>query len=223
MTNLANVTEQLAARYGATTRSDARPDPVDELVMTILSQNTSDTNTERAFSSLKSTFASWQDVIDADDSDIADAIRSGGLANQKAPRIKRVLENIVNQRGALDLTFLKHLTVDEANTWLTTLPGVGPKTAACVLLFSLDMPVMPVDTHVHRVAKRLGLIPDSATAEQAHELLGSGFDADKLYQAHMLLIRHGRETCKARKPLCGTCVLSDECPSADLYLKQGAR
>lgn len=217
MPDLNNVLERLHSQYGHIERPVGRPDPVDELVMTILSQNTSDTNTERAFESLKAAFPDWISVVQSDTSDVVDSIRSGGLATQKAPRIQHVLKSILDAQGSIDLGFLYTMPLDEATAWLTALPGVGPKTAACVLLFSLDRPTMPVDTHVHRVALRLHLIPERTTAEAAHSMLGKGLDADAMYQAHMLLIRHGRDTCKARYPRCQRCVLRDVCPSANLF------
>ena len=216
MPDIRDITLRLQARYGDAVRPEHRPDPVDELVQTILSQNTSDVNTARAFASLKHAFPNWQEVIDAETTEVVDAIHVGGLANQKGPRIQRVLRQILEERGSLDLTFLEEMPVNEAQRWLTSLPGVGPKTAACVLLFSLDRPVMPVDTHVHRVGMRLGLVSPDTTADQAHAIIGAGLTADETYQAHMLLIRHGRETCKARNPRCAECVLNDICPSAQV-------
>lgn len=215
--HLSDAVALLLREYGPPERPRARPAPIDELVQTILSQHTSDNNTERAFASLRAAFPEWQQVIDAETSDVANAIRSGGLANQKAPRIQRVLRQILDERGDLDLRFLGSLPVAEAMAWLTDLPGVGPKTAACVLLFSLNRPVMPVDTHVHRVALRLGIIPAGTTAERAHELVGRGLSPEETYDAHMLLIQHGRRTCRARAPLCRTCVLQEHCPSSTTY------
>ena len=208
----------LEIEYGTPSRDAIRPAPIDELVMTILSQHTTDTNTARAFSSLKQTFPSWDAVIDASAGDVADAIRSGGLANQKAPRIQNVLADVREQRGDFELGFLNELRVDDALSWLTALHGVGPKTAACVLLFSLNRPVMPVDTHVHRVGLRLGLLPAGTSAERAHGALDADMSPDEVYTAHMLLIQHGRRICKARFPRCAECVLLTHCPSAALYL-----
>ena len=212
--DLETVVSQLERCYGRPSRAPSRPDPVDELIMTILSQNTSDTNTAKAFAGLKSAFQDWQAVIDADTNDVVEAIRPGGLAKQKAPRIQQVLTLIQSERGEIDLAFLSSMSSNASVEWLTRLPGVGRKTAACVLLFSLDMPVMPVDTHVHRVALRLGLIPAGTTANDAHDLLGAGMTAQETYDAHMLMIKHGRLTCKARNPRCSECVLNPDCPSA---------
>lgn len=186
--------------------------PLAELILTILSQNTSDQNTERAFASLWSAFGSWDEIVVGPASAIADAIRSGGLAEIKGPRIKAVLEAIQQDRGALSLDFLAQLPVDDARSYLTSLKGVGPKTAACVLLFALGMPAMPVDTHVHRVSKRLGLIGPKVSAEAAHQLLESSIPPGQMYDAHMLLIRHGRVLCKALRPRCEACPLTASCP-----------
>jgi endonuclease-3 len=218
VTNIHSIIRLLEAEYGTPARGSVRPTPVDELVSTILSQHTSDTNTARAYASLKQAFPNWDEVIDAPTQEVADAIRSGGLANQKAPRIQNVLANVREQRSDFDLRFLNDLPVDDALTWLTALHGVGPKTAACVLLFSLNRPVMPVDTHVHRVGLRLGLLPAGTTAERAHGALEIDMSPDEVYTAHMLLIQHGRRICKARAPRCAECVLRQHCPSAELYL-----
>jgi endonuclease-3 len=205
------VIERLREFYGtpAARRSDG---PLAELIQTILSQNTSDVNTERAFASLWARFGSWDAIVEAPVPAIADAIRSGGLAQVKAPRIKAVLEAIRLDRGELRLDFLADLPLEEARTYLTALGGVGPKTAACVLLFALGMPALPVDTHVHRVSKRLGLIGPTVSAEAAHRLLEGAIPPADMYDAHMLLIRHGRMTCKALRPRCDACPLADVCP-----------
>jgi endonuclease-3 len=143
---------------------------------------------------------------------VADAIRSGGLADIKAPRIKGVLASIRQDRGELSLDFLADLPLEEARSYLTSLNGVGPKTAACVLLFALGMPALPVDTHVHRVSRRLGLIGPKVAAEPAHQLLERMMPPAEMFDAHMLLIRHGRVLCKALRPRCGDCPLADVCP-----------
>ena len=187
--------------------------PVDELVATILSQHTSDINTERAFASLRGRFGAWELATDAPVEAIADAIRGGGLANQKAPRIKAVLAAIRLRFGSFDLSELGKLSVAEARRELTALHGVGPKTASCVLLFGLGMPALPVDTHVHRVTRRLGLIDDRLTADAAHEALESQLDGDRdrVYAFHMHLIHHGRTMCTARRPYCERCSLIGFC------------
>jgi len=207
----AEVMARLRACYGTPEprRSDG---PLAELIQTILSQNTSDVNTERAFASLSARFGSWDAILAAPTPAVADAIRSGGLAEIKAPRIKGVLAAIVADRGELSLDFLAELPLEEARSYLTSLGGVGPKTAACVLLFALGMPALPVDTHVHRVSKRLGLIGPKIGAEAAHRLLEGMIPPDQMFDAHMLLIRHGRVLCKALRPRCDACPLTNACP-----------
>lgn len=214
---ISEVERRLAIAFGRPTwRSHG--DPLAELIMTVLSQHTSDTNTSRAFASLRGRFATWQDVIDAPTADVADAIRSGGLSNLKAPRLQRILSAILEETGDLSLDSLQALSDDAARSWLLSLPGVGPKTAACVLLFSLGRAVMPVDTHVHRVSTRLGLIDARVSAESAHGILTDliGSDRELIYSLHLNMIQHGRKTCRARRPGCGTCMLSDLCPSATI-------
>lgn len=214
---LRNVDRRLSGEYGRPIWH-SHGDPLDELVSTVLSQHTSDINTARAFSSLKCRFKTWQEVIHAPTTEVANAIRAGGLANIKAPRIQLILNAILTTTGELSLEVLRDLPLDEARSWLQSLPGVGPKTAACVLLFSLGRPTMPVDTHVHRVSKRLGLIDEKMNAEAAHEVLDAmiGPDHEAIYAIHMNVIKHGRTTCKAQKPRCSACVLADLCPSARL-------
>ena len=204
------VNERLLAAYGQPTWRNKLP-PVDELVSTILSQNTNDDNRDRAFGRLKQAFPSWEAVRDADPKAVVDAIRVAGLANQKGPRIQNALRQISQERGSLDLSFLKGLPLEQARAWLTRFKGVGPKTAAIVLLFSLDRPAFPVDTHIHRVTQRLGLCPPKVSADRAHEILAGLFAPDSYYAAHLNIIRHGREVCKARRPRCEQCVLNDLC------------
>ncbi|MEE8373932.1 MAG: endonuclease III [Dehalococcoidia bacterium] len=209
------VIELLAREYGNLAWSQHR-DPLSELIMTILSQHTSDRNSGRAYSSLVATFGGWQDVAEANAEDIAESIRTGGLAEVKAVRIKQILGQILAQRGSLDLAFLQGLPLTEARAWLLSLPGVGPKTAACVLLFSLGRPALPVDTHVHRVAKRLGLIDSGVSAEKAHEVLGAMVPSGEVYQFHMHMIEHGRRVCRAQQPRCHQCALLQVCPAGQL-------
>lgn len=193
--------------------------PVDELVFTVLSQNTADVNTERTFASLKARFPDWSAARDAPVEEIEEAIALGGLAHTKAPRIKRILEAISERTGEPDLGELDGMSDEEAQAHLVALPGVGPKTAACVLLFALERPVMPVDTHVHRVARRLGIIGEKVTAEQAHPLLtelAGPDDPAQVYAVHVDFVRHGRRVCHARRPECGSCPLAPMCPSAGL-------
>jgi endonuclease-3 len=185
--------------------------PLDELISTILSQNTNDDNRDVAFNRLRDRFDSWQEVRDANPDEVVDAIRPAGLANQKGPRIQSALRAISQERGELDLTFLRGKPPDEVKSWLTKFKGVGPKTAAIVMLFSLDLPAFPVDTHIHRVSGRLGLRPESASAEKTHQILADLLPAETYYAAHLNLIRHGRRVCKARNPDCAHCVLTDLC------------
>ena len=185
--------------------------PVDELVSTILSQNTNDVNRDRAFEALRAKFPTWEQVRDADEHEVIEAIRVAGLANQKGPRIQQVLRNIAAERGSLDLFFLADMPVGEARAWLTRFNGVGPKTAAIVLCFSLNRPAFPVDTHVYRVTGRIGLRPAKMTVEQAHPHLESLFPPETYYAAHLNIIRLGREVCAARKPNCPVCPVRALC------------
>ncbi len=191
--------------------------PVGELVYTVLSQNTADVNTDRTFAELTRRFPTWSAVRDAPVAAIEHAIALGGLSHVKAPRIAAILNAIsAGEGGEPDLGVLGGMTDDEALAWLQGLPGVGPKTASCVLLFSLGRPVMPVDTHVHRVAGRLGLIDPGVSAETAHAVLTAlaGPDPADVYAAHVDLVRHGRRVCRARRPACERCPLTGLCPSA---------
>ena len=191
-------------------------DPISEVVSTILSQNTSDVNRDRAFERLEARFDGWETVRDAPVEAIEQAIRPAGLAQQKAPRIKGALQFITQQRGELSLDFLKDMSVSEAKAWLTQMKGIGPKTAAIILLFSLDMPAFPVDTHVHRVTQRLGLIGSRVSAEKAHDILEDLLPRAYYYPFHLNVIRHGREICHARNPKCEICPLQETC---DYYRK----
>jgi len=186
-------------------------EPVDELVSTILSQNTSDTNRDRAYTSLRRRFRTWEQVRDAKPRDVIAAIRVGGLANQKGPRIQTVLREISAERHSLDLSFLSSMPLQEARAWLTRFHGVGPKTAAIVLQFSLGMPAFPVDTHIYRVTGRIGLRPPKMSVEQAHAHLERLFKPETYYAAHLNLIRLGRQVCHPRKPDCPRCPVRDVC------------
>ncbi len=202
--------ESLGAFYGYPDWRDPMP-PLDELVSTILSQNTNDINRDRAFHSLRQRFPTWEVVRDAPPQAVVDAIRPAGLANQKGPRIQEVLRQITAQRGSLDINFLADLPLEEAHNWLVQFNGVGPKTAAIVLLFSLGRPAFPVDTHIYRVTGRLGLRPEKMTVEQAHPHLAALFAPETYYPAHLNLIRLGREICQARRPRHEDCPLTDLC------------
>jgi endonuclease III len=214
---IGKVIELLTCAYGDP-QWHRRLEPVGELVLTILSQNTSDTNSHRAYASLTKAFGSWEELVQADTDDIADAIRSGGLAEAKSRYIKNALQEINRKTTGFNLSFLVDMTVDSARQWLIQLPGVGMKTASCVLLFSLGMPAFPVDTHVHRVAGRLRLIDRKISADVAHLEMERMTPTKDMYRGHILLIEHGRKTCKAQRPLCRTCVLYGICPSYKLFI-----
>ena len=201
------ILERLRAEYGRPSSKPHRA-PIDELVLTVLSQNTNDRNRDVAYNRLRERFDSWDAVRDAPVEDVEDAIRPGGLAPTKAVRIQEILRAI----GDDDLGWLEHAPLEDARRYLCALPGVGRKTAACVLLFSYGRPDVPVDTHVYRVGTRLGLFRAGGSLEQAHdEMLRLARGADP-YEAHVSLIRHGRRTCVARAPRCGECPLRSMCP-----------
>jgi endonuclease-3 len=217
--HLAQVYELLIATYG---KPEWIPDyaPLGGLIGTILSQHTSDINSERAYQQLVATFPTWEEVRDAPTSHVAEAIRSGGLANIKAPRIQDALHTLTEQQQAQEGTKplsdylydeLTKRTPEEAWHYLRRIPGVGPKTAACVLMFNLGRPVMPIDTHVHRVSKRLGLIGPKVSADQAHEIFAKIMPPEWVYPLHVNLIRHGRQVCHAQRPNCSQCTLYREC------------
>jgi endonuclease-3 len=191
---------------------------LDELIATILSQNTSDANSAAAYEELTRQFPDWDAVRRAPLARVAKAIRRAGLSNRKAPRIRAILDSLYQQRGELSLEFLHELPADEAYAYLRRFGGVGPKTAACVLLFACRRPVLPVDTHVHRVSRRLGLIGARTTAEQAHEELARRVPPERVLEFHIQLIRHGRTVCQARAPRCVECVLVDLCAEAPARL-----
>lgn len=214
MKNLAQralkVHQRLMAVFGEPIWRDPMP-PIHELVDTILSQNTNDRNRDRAFNALRARFPSWEKVRDAKTEQVIDTIRPAGLANQKGPRIQNVLREITKERGNLDLSFLKDMPLEEARAWLMKFKGIGPKTAAIVLCFSLGRPAFPVDTHIYRVTGRIGLRPQKMTVEQAHPHLESLFPPETYYAAHLNLIRLGREFCHPRNPDCPHCPVCDLC------------
>jgi len=202
--------ERLLALYGDPTWHPPLA-PLDELVSTILSQNTNDRNRDLAFNNLRARFPTWEAVRDAPAEAVMEAIRPAGLANQKGPRMQQVLREITAERGSLDIEFLRDLPTEEARAWLLRFNGVGPKTAAIVLQFSLGKPAFPVDTHVHRVTGRLGLRPENMNAEQAHGWFEALFSPEAYGPAHMNIIRLGREICTARNPNHAVCPLRDLC------------
>lgn len=204
------VHQRLIKQYGEPEWRNPLP-PVDELVSTILSQATSDTNRDKGFFALKERFANWEAVRDAPVADIIQTIYSAGLANQKGPRIKQVLQEITDLRGELNLDFLKDYSQQDAINWLVQFKGVGVKTASIILQFSLGIPAFPVDTHVHRITGRLGLRPEKMNAKKTHPHMEALLPPETYYAAHLNIIRLGREICKARKPRCAECQLNDLC------------
>jgi len=204
------VHQRLQERYGDPQWRTPLP-ALDELVSTILSQNTNDINRDRAYHALRARFPTWEQVRDAPQEEVIEAIRTAGLANQKGPRIQAVLREITAQRGWLSLDFLAELPTEEASAWLQSFQGVGPKTAAIVLQFSLGKPAFPVDTHIYRVTGRIGLRPAKMSVEQAHAHLAQLLQPNTYYAAHLNLIRLGRETCHPRRPDCPACPLQDLC------------
>jgi endonuclease-3 len=200
----------LSQQYGYPTWRQHLP-PVDELVSTILSQNTSDTNRDKAFYALKTLLPSWEVVRDAPGDMVIEAIRPAGLSNLKGPRIQAALRYLTETQGLITLDHLNNMTVEEAKAWLTSISGIGPKTAAIVLCFAFGRPAFPVDTHVHRVTGRLGLIGQKTTADQAHAVLEEIVPPGDYYAFHLQVIQHGRQVCHARKPECDRCVLRPDC------------
>lgn len=204
------IERRLSDAYGPAERE--RFDPLDELILTILSQNTNDGNRDVAYERLRGRFATWDDVRAAPRRQVESAIRPAGLWKQKARAIQEFLKALHEERGRPTLDHLEAMSDDEAIAYLTGFRGVGVKTAACVLCFSLDRPTMPVDTHVHRLAVRLRLIPRKASAERAHEVLNAIVPAALRFSFHIQLIRHGRRVCKAQRPRCSECVIAGVCP-----------
>ncbi|HZL91672.1 MAG TPA: hypothetical protein VFB96_25095 [Pirellulaceae bacterium] len=215
--SISHLCRRLRVVHGSVEPGEKLP-PLDELIATILSQNTSNANSDAAFARLKQRFPEWESVRTAKTGSIAAAIRVAGLSRLKAPRIKAILEQLKRERGRLSLDFLCAMPDEEALAWLRRLKGVGPKTAACVLLFACDKPILPVNTQVHRVARRLALIGPRISAERAHKLLAAIVPRKLVLDFHVLLIRHGRRICLSRKPRCTECVLFDACPDGQRRL-----
>lgn len=208
---LAAIQRRLRTAYGEPPAPRRLP-PLDELILTVLSQNTNDTNRDRAYADLRARFPTWDEVADAPLPAIARAIRRGGLGPTKSVRIREILRELRGRGIPLDARAFARMRSSALWDLLVGLRGVGPKTAACVLLFSLGRPFFPVDTHVHRVARRLGLVPAAADAVAAQALLQDAVRPADVYALHMLLIRHGRDVCLARRPLCSRCPLAALCP-----------
>ena len=205
----------LGERYGRTPQQVSNA-PVFELVLTLLSQHTSDHNSGQAMHRLIEAYPTWDEILAAPTSGVEDAIRPGGLAPTKSKRLQALLAEVKERVPDWELDFLAEMPLDEAKHWLTSLPGVGPKTAACVLLFALERPALPVDTHVERVAKRLGLVPAKMSAVKVHDALEAQLEPDEVYPFHVDLIQHGRRTCHARGPKCEACPLLERCPRVGL-------
>jgi endonuclease-3 len=218
---------RLGRAYGRGHPARPRPrrrGPLEELIFTVLSQNTSDVNRDRAWAEMRARYPTWEAVLRAPVRKLAASIASGGLAKTKAPRIKAILREVRRREGRLTLARLRRLPDDQARDYLRGLPGIGPKTVACVLAFSLGRPALPVDTHVHRVATRLGLVDARATPERAQVTLELLVPPARRMDAHLDLIAHGRTTCRAVNPLCEACLLLDVCPAGPLFLdERGAK
>ena len=217
---VADAISLLSERYGPFSQ-EPRLDPAHEVVFTILSQHTSDTNSARAFRLLMDRFGTLEEVAQGDTADIEEAILPGGLARIKGPRIKEVLNRMLELNGSLDLSFLREMPLDEAKSWLRQLPGIGPKSAGIILSFALGRPAMAIDTHIFRVSKRLGLIGPKVNAEKAHDILEAAVAPDQVLQFHSAFITHGRQVCKAQRPRCGECVLAEVCPSRSDFTADG--
>lgn len=196
-----------------------RREPIEELILTVLSQNTSDVNRDRAFAAMRERYPTWEALATADEGSLAQAIRPGGLANIKAPRILAILAEIARREGgALDLAWMRTARSDRVRAYLVSLPGVGPKTAACVLAFALGRPTVPVDTHVFRVARRLGFLGDGVDAARAHVVMDGLVPASLRVRLHVGFIRLGRRLCRAGRPDCDDCPLLDLCPTGALQV-----
>lgn len=215
MAEISGVMDTLREEYGVPAPKE-RQDPVLSLIQVILSQNTNDKNRDRAYTALMERYDSVEAVKDAETEELAETISVAGLHNMKAERIQASLQRIEEERGELSLGFLDDMELEEAKAWLQRLPGVGPKSAAVVLNFTFDKDAFPVDTHVFRVSKRLGLIPAECSREEAHRLLEEKTPDDRIYEFHINLIKHGREVCKAPTPHCTECPLKQQC---DYYVE----
>lgn len=209
MDKVNTIIRKLNNHYGLKTWSRWR-EPVGELIRTILSQNTTDKNSLRTYANLVNHYKTWDELLDADDLEVTELIKSGGLANIKTKKIKQSLEEIKKREGKIDLEFLSEMDLEDAEEYLVSLNGVGPKTAACVLIFSFNFPIMPVDTHIHRLSNRLGLV-STKNREKTQEEMNNIIPSEAKYSLHLNLIEHGRQICKAKNPLCLECFLQDSC------------
>ena len=214
---VADAIRLLSERYGPF-EEEPRLDPAHEVVFTILSQHTSDTNSARAYQLLMDRFGTLEEVAQGEIADIEDAISPGGLARVKAPRIKQVLNLMLQLNGSLDLSFLREMPLDDAKAWLRQLPGIGPKSAGIILSFALGRPAMAIDTHIYRVCQRLGLIGPKVNPEKAHEIMEAAVAPEQVFQFHVSFITHGRQVCKAQRPRCLECVVAAGCPSRDRFV-----
>ena len=215
--DVAKTIEMMAEQYGPFPQEPRLP-PTDEMVFTILSQHTSDINSSRAFRRLMDRFVTLEEVAAADIPEIETAIAPGGLAKIKAPRIKEVLNKILELNGSLDLSFLREMPLNEAKAWLRGLPGIGPKSAGIVLSFSLGMPAMAIDTHIYRVCQRLGVIGPKVSADKAHDILEEKVEPEEVFNFHVSYINHGRQVCRAQRPMCAECVVGGLCPSRKKFM-----
>ena len=215
--DVARTIQLMAQQYGPFSQEPRLP-PIDEMVFTILSQHTSDINSSRAFRRLMDRFGTLEEVAAAEIPEIEKAIAPGGLAKIKAPRIKDVLNTVLELNGSLDLSFLAEMPLNEAKAWLRQLPGIGPKSAGIVLSFSLGMPAMAIDTHIYRVCQRLGVIGPKVSADKAHDILEAKVKPAEVFDFHVSYINHGRQVCRAQRPLCAECVVGGLCPSRKKFM-----
>ena len=218
--DIARTIQMMTEQYGPFPQEPRLP-PTDEMVFTILSQHTSDINSSRAYQFLMDRFTTLEAVAAGEIPDIEAAIAPGGLAKIKAPRIKAVLNRILELNGSLDLSFLREMPLNEAKAWLRQLPGIGPKSAGIVLSFSLGMPAMAIDTHIYRVCQRLGVIGPKVSADKAHDILEEKVEPNEVFNFHVSYINHGRQVCRAQRPLCRECVVGGLCPSRKKFMTKG--
>ena len=211
LTRLIKISKLLEDKYGPIPW-ESEGDPLDVLILTILSQNTSDINRDRAYEALTSTYSTYEEIVAAPVEEVAEAIKTGGMHHQKSARIQSVLRAIHEEHGAYDLSHLWKMNRDEILEELTKHKGIGKKTAGIVLTFSLNKPYFPVDTHINRITRRLEFVKDR---EDPHDVMNALVPDELIYSFHMHLIYHGRETCKAGKPLCSQCVIEKYCPYPD--------